>query len=125
MTRNAVKSLHELAEAARTELMQCQLALDDAHQARATSVLDKVVPALSPLRAWKLHRARKHRAAAREYIAKLHELLRDSASLGRRNADRWMAIMRAVDALSISRWLSSDSLSKADLAPARATVHII
>lgn len=129
MASNAVKSLHELAESARYELMQCQLALGDASEPRGKIFLDRLVdrimPLPSPLRAWKLYRARKHRAAARKLIARLHTKLHDSASLGRHNADLWLTIMRGVDALSTSRWLNTDSLAKADVAPARATVHII
>jgi hypothetical protein len=129
MASNAVKSLHDLAEAARHELMQCQLALDDAAERRTRLFLDRLmdrfVPLPSPRRLWKLHRARKHRAAARALILRLHTKLHDSASLGRHNADRWLTIMRGVDALSTSRWLNADALALADVAPARATVHII
>lgn len=129
MTRNAVKSLHELAEAARQELMQCQLALEDAsrreHEIFLDRLMNRFISLPRPLRAWKLHRARKHRAAARALIARLHAELHDSASLGRRNADLWLTIMRGVDALSTSRWLNARSLAKADIAPARTTVHII
>ncbi|NVB83448.1 MAG: hypothetical protein HOV81_34060 [Kofleriaceae bacterium] len=129
MASNAVKSLHELAEAARHELMQCQFALDDAAAPRERIFLDRLIDRFvrlpSPIRLWKLHRARKHRAAARELIARLHTKLHDTASLGRHNADLWMTIMRGVDALSTSRWLNTDALGKADVAPARATVHII
>ena len=125
MTRNALKSLHEMAEAARHELMLCQLALDDAHAARPTSLLDKIVPALKPIRAWKLHRARRHRAAARDLIERLHATLHDRASLGRHNADLWVAIMRGVDALLMSRWLNAHALAAPAVAPARAPGHIM
>jgi hypothetical protein len=51
--------------------------------------------------------------------------LHDRASLGVHNADLWSAIMRGVDALALSRWLASDSLTVVDVRPARQTVQIM
>jgi pyruvate/oxaloacetate carboxyltransferase len=77
------------------------------------------------MRAWRLFRARRHRAAAKKQIDELHMALHDRASLGVQNADLWSAIMRGVDALALSRWLAADELTAADVRPARQTVQII
>jgi hypothetical protein len=119
-----VQSLHEIAEAARRDLMSCSLALDGA-ATRGRDVLELRRTLTAPVRQWKLIVARKHRAAAKRRIDSLHAALHDRASLGVHNADLWSAIMRAVDALALSRWLNMKTLAPADVAPARATVHLL
>jgi hypothetical protein len=117
-----VPSLHELAEAARQDLMLCSCALDEAAARRGRDLLDVLT---APGLYWKLSRARKHRAAARRQVTALHEALHDRASLALHNPDLWSAIMRAVDALALSRWLCTEELAAQDIAPARTTVHIL
>jgi hypothetical protein len=117
-----VPSLHELAEAARQDLMLCSFALDEAAARRGRDLIDMLT---APGLHWKLSRARKHRASARRRIAALHEALHDRASLGVHNADLWSAITRAVDALALSRWLGTRELAAQDIAPARTTVQIL
>jgi hypothetical protein len=120
-----VQTLHEIAEAARHDLMSCSLALDEAAATRGRDVLELRRTVTAPLRQWKLFVARKHRSAAKRRIDALHAALHDRASLGVHNADLWSAITRAVDALALSRWLNTRTLTPADVAPARATVHLL
>ena len=115
----------DIAQAARRELMLCGVALEDAHTALPSKLLALPPVVTAPLRAWRLFRARRHRAAAKAHIDRLHMALHDRASLGVHNADLWSAIMRAVDALSLSRWLAADALTVADVPPARQTVQLM
>jgi hypothetical protein len=117
-----VQSLHEIAEAARQDLMQCSYALDEAVGKRGRDLLDVLT---APALHWKLFLARKHRAAAKRRIDALHGALHDRASLGVHNADLWSAITRAVDALALSRWLNTRELAAQDIQPGRTTVHIL
>lgn len=120
----AVRSLQEIAETARHELMLCALALDDAEPPPPDLLgLHRAVTA--PLRFVRLKQAQRHRTIAKRHINRLHATLHERAFLGVRNGELWSAIMRGVDALSLSRWLTADALTPADLAPARATVHIL
>lgn len=108
--------------------MLCAVALDDAAAALAAikhDLFDVRRTLVSPLIRWRLIRARRHRAAARRRIDALHTALHDRASLAVHNADLWSAITRTVDALALSRWLTSRTLAREDLAPARTTVHIL
>lgn len=120
-----MQQLHAIAEAARRELMLCGVALDGAHVALPAKLLAVPPVVTAPIRAWRLFRARRHKAAAKAHIDRLHMALHDRASLGVHNADLWSAIMRGVDALSLSRWLASDSLTVVDVRPARQTVQIM
>jgi hypothetical protein len=120
-----VQALQDIAQAARRELMLCGVALEDAHTSLPSKLLALPPVVTAPVRAWRLFRARRHRAAAKEHIDRLHMALHDRASLGVHNADLWSAIMRGVDALSLSRWLAADVLTAADVRPARQTVQII
>jgi hypothetical protein len=120
-----VQTLHAIAEAARRDLMSCSFALDEAAATRGKDVLELRRTLTAPLRQWKLHLARKHRAGAKRRIDSLHAALHDRASLGVNNADLWSAIIRAVDALALSRWLNMKTLAPEDVAPARATVHLL
>ena len=117
--------LHEIAEAARHDLMLCSFALDEAAAMRGRDLLELRRTLTAPIQRWKLYRARRHRAAAKGRIDALHAALHDRASLGVHNADLWSAITRAVDALALSRWLNAKQLAPEDLAPARTTVHIL
>lgn len=117
-------TLHEIAEAARRDLMSCSHALAEA-ATRGRDLLELRRTLTAPLRQWKLMIARKHRTAAKRRLDALHAALHDRASLGVHNADLWSAITRAVDALALSRWLNAKTLAPADIAPARATVHIL
>jgi hypothetical protein len=105
--------------------MLCGVALDGAHVALPAKLLAVPPVVTAPIRAWRLFRARRHKAAAKAHIERLHMALHDRASLGVQNADLWSAIMRGVDALSLSRWLASDSLTVVDVRPARQTVQIM
>jgi hypothetical protein len=120
-----VQTLHDIAEQARRDLMSCSFALDEAAATRGKDVLELRRTLTAPLRQWKLFVARKHRAAAKRRIDALHAALHDRASLGVHNADLWSAIMRAVDAVALSRWLNTPTLAPEDVAPARATVHLL
>ena len=120
-----MQALLDIAKAARRELMLCGVALEDAHSELPSKMLALPPVVTSPVRAWRLFRARRHRAAAKKHINELHMALHDRASLGVHNADLWSAIMRGVDALALSRWLAADELSAADVRPARQTVQII
>jgi len=117
--------LHEIAEAARHDLMSCSFALDEAAAMRGKDLLDLRRTLTAPIQRWKLYLARRHRAAAKRRIDALHAALHERASLGVHNADLWSAITRAVDALALSRWLNTKQLAPEDLAPARTTVHIL
>ena len=117
--------MHEIAEAARRDLMLCSFALDEAAAMRRKDLLDLRRTLTAPVMHWKLYLARKHRTAAKRRIDALHAALHDRASLGVHNADLWSAITRAVDALALSRWLNAKQLAPEDLAPARTTVHIM
>lgn len=108
--------------------MLCSFALDEAAGMLRTikwDVFDLRRTVGTPLMHWRLFLARKHRTAAKKRIDALHAALHDRASLGVHNADLWSAIMRAVDALALSRWLTAETLAREDLAPARTTVHIL
>lgn len=119
-----MRSLQEIAEAARHQLMLCSLALDDASTpARDPFEIRRTVTA--PLRYVRLKQARRHRAQAKRHIDRLHGALHERASLGVRNGDLWSAITRGVDAIALSRWLNTSALTAADVPPARATVHIL
>jgi hypothetical protein len=120
-----VQALHDIAQAARRELMLCGVALEDAQTSLPSKLLALPPVVTAPMRAWRLFRARRHRAAAKDHIDRLHIALHDRASLGVHNADLWSAIMRGVDALALSRWLAADELTAADVRPARQTVQII
>ena len=120
-----VARLQDIAQAARRELMLCGVALEDAHVTVPSKLLALPAAMTAPLRAYKLFRARRHRAAAKREIDRLHMALHDRASLGVHNADLWSAIMRGVDALALSRWLATDELPASDVRPARQTVQII
>jgi hypothetical protein len=120
-----VQALHDIAQAARRELMLCGVALEDAHTSLPSKLLALPPVVTAPLRAFRLFRARRHRAAAKKHLDELHMALHDRASLGVHNADLWSAIMRGVDALALSRWLAADELTAADVRPARQTVQII
>ena len=117
--------LHEIAEAARHDLMLCSFVLDEAAAMRGKDLLDLRRTLTAPLLRWRLFRARRHRANAKRRIDALHAALHDRASLAVHNADLWSAITRAVDALALSRWLNAKQLAPEDLAPARTTVHIL
>ncbi|HEY5945225.1 MAG TPA: hypothetical protein VIV40_07035 [Kofleriaceae bacterium] len=117
--------LHEIAEAARHDLMLCSFALDEAAALRRKDLFDLRRTLAAPVMRWKLSRARKHRIAAKRRIDSLHTALHDRASLGVHNADLWSAITRAVDALALSRWLNAKQLAPEDLAPARTTVQLL
>jgi hypothetical protein len=119
-----VPSLHELAETARSALVLCSVAIEEA-ATPGKDLLDLRRTLTAPRRYWKLLVARRHRARARRHLARLHEGLHDMASLGVHNADLWSAITRSVDALALSRWLNADSLAPEDLAPAAETVHLL
>jgi hypothetical protein len=119
-----VQTLHEIAETARRELMACAVALDEA-TTPGKDLLELRRTLTAPRRHWKLRVARKHRAAAKRRIDALHAALHDRASLGVHNADLWSALMRAVDALALSRWLNTRTLASEDVAPSRATVHLL
>lgn len=107
--------------------MLCSFALEEAAAVRGTGKdrlgLRRTVTA--PHMRWKLFRARRHRATAKHRIDALHMALHDHAALGVHNADLWSAITRAVDALALSRWLSTRTLAPEDIAPSRATVQIL
>jgi hypothetical protein len=120
-----VPALLDIAQAARRELMLCGVALEDAHSALPSKLLALPPVVTAPLRAWKLFLARRHRSAAKKQINELHMAMHDRASMGVLNADLWSAIMRSVDALSLSRWLAANALTAADVRPARQTVHLI
>jgi hypothetical protein len=123
-----VQTPHQIAEAARHDLMSCSFAIDEAVAARGANgrdVLGLRRTLTAPLLHWKLFLARKHRAAAKRSIDALHAALHDRAGLGVHNADLWSAITRAVDAIALSRWLNTRSLAPQDVAPARTTVHIL
>jgi hypothetical protein len=120
-----VQTLHEIAEAARQQLMLCSFALDEAAATRGKDVLDLRRTLTAPILRWKLLLARRHRTAAKRLVDRLHAALHDRASLGVHNADLWSAITRAVDAIALSRWLTTRSLAPEDVAPSRATVHIL
>lgn len=120
-----VQTLHQIAEAARRDLMLCSFALDEAAAARRESLLDLRRTLAAPILHWRLFRARRHRRAAKRRIDSLHAALHDRASLGVRNADLWSAVTRTVDALALSRWLNTRALAAADIAPARTTVHLL
>ena len=123
-----MQGLHDIAEAARRELMLCSFALDESAAMLdriKRDVLDIRRTLVAPRVSWRLFLARKHRAAAKRRIDALHTALHDRASLGVHNADLWSAITRAVDALALSRWLTTKTLALEDLAPARTTVHIL
>lgn len=118
-------ALLDIARAALKELVLCAIALQDAH-ARLPSKLLALPPIVTePMRAWKRLQARRHRAAAKRHIDELHMALHDHASMGVRNADLWSAIMRGVDALSLSRWLATDTLGAPDVLPSAASVDLI
>jgi hypothetical protein len=119
-----VQTLHDIAEQARRELMACSFALDEAGSPRK-HWLELRRTLTAPRRQWKLYVARKHRTAAKRRIDALHAALHDRASLGVHNADLWSAVTRAVDALALSRWLNAESLAAEDVAPSRATVHLL
>lgn len=122
-----MSTLHEIAEAARRDLLLCSFALDEAATVRGAGKdrlgLRRTLTA--PHVRWKLFRARRHRATAKRRIEALHLALHDRAGLGVHNADLWSAITRAVDALALSRWLSAKSLAPEDVAPSRTTVQIL
>jgi hypothetical protein len=120
-----VPTLHDIAEAARHDLMLCSFALDEAASLRRKDLLDLRRTLTAPFMRWKLSRARKHRASAARRIDSLHAAMHDRASLGVHNADLWSAITRAIDALALSRWLSARHLAPEDIAPARMTVQIL
>lgn len=122
-----MQTLHEIAEAARHDLLLCSFALDEAAAARGSGrdVLGLRRTLTAPHMRWKLYRARRYRAAAKRRIDALHLALHDRASLGVHNADLWSAITRSVDALALSRWLSARTLAPEDVAPARTTVQIL
>jgi hypothetical protein len=105
--------------------MLCGVALDFAHSSLPTKLLALPPAVTAPLRAWRLFWARRHRANAKAFIDRLHMTLHDRASMGVHNADLWSAIMRGVDALSLSRWLRADTLTVADVLPARQTVELM
>jgi hypothetical protein len=123
-----VAGIHDIAEAARRELMLCSFALDEAAGMLAAikrDLFDVRRTLVRPALQWKLFLARRHRGAAKKRLDALHAALHDRAGLGVHNADLWSAITRAVDALALSRWLTAESLAREDLAPARTTVHIL
>jgi hypothetical protein len=120
-----VQSLHEIAEAARHDLMLCSFALDEAAATRRTSLFELRRTLTAPILRWKLFLARRYRSAAKRRIDLLHAALHDRASLGVHNADLWSAVTRTVDALALSRWLNTRTLAAPDIAPARATVHLL
>jgi hypothetical protein len=120
-----VPTLHDIAEAARHDLMLCSFALDEAAALRRKDLLDLRRTVTAPVLHWKLFRARKHRASAARRIDSLHAAMHDRASLGVHNADLWSAITRTIDALALSRWLSAKHLAPEDLAPARMTVQLL
>ncbi|HUS32185.1 MAG TPA: hypothetical protein VMZ53_26980 [Kofleriaceae bacterium] len=120
-----MQSLRDIAQAARRELMLCGVALEDAHTSLPSKLLALPPVVTAPMRAWRLFRARRHRAAAKKHLDELHIALHERASLGVLNADLWSAIMRGVDALALSRWLATDELTAADVRPSRQTVQII
>jgi hypothetical protein len=123
-----VPGLHDIAEAARRELMLCSFALDEAAAMLAAikrDLFDLRRTLVAPALRWKLFLARRHRTSAKKRIDALHAALHERASLGVHNADLWSAVTRAVDALALSRWLTADALAREDLAPARTTVHIL
>ena len=119
-----MQTLHDIAEAARRDLMSCSHALEAAGT-RGKDLLELRRTLTAPLRRWKLAVARKHRTAAKRRIDALHSALHDRASLGVHNADLWSAITRAVDALALSRWLNTRTLAPEDIVTSRATVHIL
>ena len=119
-----MQTLHDIAEQARRDLMSCSFALDEAGSPRK-DLLELRRTLTAPRRHWKLFVARKHRAAAKRRIDALHSALHDRASLGVHNADLWSAVTRAVDALALSRWLNARTLAAEDVAPSRATVHLL
>lgn len=116
---------HQIAEAARHDLLSCSFALDEAAATRRKDLLDLRRTLTAPVLYWKLFRARKHRASAKRRIDSLHEALHDRASLGVHNAELWSAVTRAVDALALSRWLNATHLASEDIAHGRATVHLL
>jgi hypothetical protein len=118
-----VPALHDIADAARRELTLCGLALAGAGSDLPTKLLALPPTVTAPLRAWRLMRARRHRARAAKKIDELHMALHDRA--GVTNADLWSAILRGVDALALSRWLRADTLTAADVRPARQTLQIL
>ena len=120
-----MQTLQHIADAARGDLMLCSFALDEAAATRGKDLLELRRTLTGPWRQWKLFLARKHRTAAKRRIDALHAALHDRASLGVHNADLWSAITRAVDALALSRWLTAKSLAPEDVAPSRATVHLL
>ncbi len=120
-----MQTLHEIAEAARRDLMSCSHALAEAALPRGNDLLELRRTLTAPLRRYKLRVARRHRASAKRRIDALHMALHDRASLGVHNADLWSAITRAVDALALSRWLNTRTLAPEDVVPSRATVHIL
>ncbi len=120
-----VPTIHELAEDARRDLMLCGLALAEAGRLRGSDLLGLRTTLTAPLVRWRLRLARKHRSAAKHRIDALHAALHDRGSLGMQNADLWSAIIRAVDALALSRWLNTRSLGPEDLVPSRATVQLL
>lgn len=115
-------SPHEIATSVHQHLLQCSEALDEAARRRGRDLLDVLT---APALHLKLARARKLRAAARRDLDLLHDALHDRTSLSSHGADAWAAIIRAVDALALSRWLNTASLGAADIAPARETVQIL
>ena len=119
-----MQTLHDIAEAARRDLMSCSHALEAAGT-RGKDLLELRRTLTAPLRRWKLAVARKHRTAAKRRIDALHSALHDRASLGVHNADLWSAITRAVDGISLSRWLNAKRLASEDIAHGRTTVQIL
>jgi hypothetical protein len=119
-----MRTLHEIAQTARRELILCSLALDGI-EVNGRDVLELRRTLGAPVRYYRLQIARRHRAAAKRHIDHLHGALHEHASLGVRNGDLWSGITRAVDSLSLSRWLNTTTLTAADVAPARTTVHIL
>ena len=117
-----MQSPHEIAEAARHELMMCAFALEEAAGLRGKDMLDVLT---APLVRWKLRVARGHRAAAKRQIDRLHAALHERAALGVHNADLWSAVTRAADALALSRWMNTKQLAREDISPSAATVHIL
>ena len=116
-------ALLDIAEAARRELTLCGLALAGAHSGLPTKLLALPPTLTAPLRTYRLMRARRHRANAAKKIDELHMALHDL--VGVTNADLWSAILRGVDALALSRWLRADTLTAADVRPARQTLQIL
>ena len=65
-------SLYDIADLARRELTLCGLALDGAQADLPTKLLALPPTVTAPLRAWRLFRARRHRARAVVWLA-LHQ----------------------------------------------------